>query len=81
MVEACNNCSQNFNILLDPISLNHEKFDTQELDYDTGVKGAHGFVGLKNLGATCYVCNYLYKNRLIPYFNSCSLTNLSGKEY
>lgn len=38
---------------------NHEKFDPSEIDYDTGVKGTHGFVGLRNLGATCYINSLL----------------------
>ncbi|CAD8045417.1 unnamed protein product [Paramecium sonneborni] len=53
--------SQNHLIQLLPLILNHHKlkFDLNEIDMDLGVKGSHGFVGLKNLGATCYINSLL----------------------
>ncbi|CAK71732.1 unnamed protein product (macronuclear) [Paramecium tetraurelia] len=44
-----------------PLIQNHHqlKFDVNEVDMDLGVKGSHGFVGLRNLGATCYINSLL----------------------
>ncbi|CAD8169747.1 unnamed protein product [Paramecium pentaurelia] len=44
-----------------PLIQNHHKlkFDINEVDMDLGVKGSHGFVGLRNLGATCYINSLL----------------------
>lgn len=30
-----------------------------DVDIESGVKGIHGFVGLRNLGATCYINSLL----------------------
>ncbi|KAM3132962.1 hypothetical protein pb186bvf_014958 [Paramecium bursaria] len=59
LIEICKGNEDNFLQILEPIMKNHEKFDPSEIDYDTGVKGTHGFVGLRNLGATCYINSLL----------------------
>ncbi|CAD8161453.1 unnamed protein product [Paramecium pentaurelia] len=59
LIEASKNCEQNFLLLLDPISNTHGRIEQPDQDFDTGVKGHYGFVGLKNLGATCYINSLL----------------------
>jgi uncharacterized UBP type Zn finger protein len=60
LIEACKNQEENFIALLDPIVKNHERFDHNEADSTSiNVKGAHGYVGLKNLGCTCYINSLL----------------------
>ena len=60
LIEACNNNEDNFLQLLDPIVKNHEQFDQNDMDsVNVSVKGAHGFVGLRNLGCTCYINSLL----------------------
>lgn len=60
LIEACRNYEDNFIQLLDPIVNNHDKFDHNESDSSSiSVKGSHGYVGLKNLGSTCYINSLL----------------------
>ncbi|CAD8080232.1 unnamed protein product [Paramecium sonneborni] len=59
LIEASKNCEKNFLLLLDPISNTHGRIEQPDQDFDTGVKGHYGFVGLKNLGATCYINSLL----------------------
>jgi len=56
LLELCNKCEENFLILLPLIIKNHEDF--QSIDYDScncDLKPSHGFIGLRNLGCTCYI--------------------------
>ncbi|CAD8081645.1 unnamed protein product [Paramecium sonneborni] len=59
LIESSRNCEKNFLLLLDPISNTHGRIEQPDQDFDTGVKGHYGFVGLKNLGATCYINSLL----------------------
>lgn len=60
LIETCKNNEDNFLALLNPIVRNHERFDHNDADStNINVKGSHGYVGLKNLGCTCYINSLL----------------------
>lgn len=59
LAEGCRDYKTNVELLIDPLFANHEKFDPSDLELDTSVKGTHGFVGLRNLGSTCYINSLL----------------------
>lgn len=60
LIEACLNNEENFLTLLNPIATNHDRFDHNDADASNlNVKGTHGYVGLKNLGSTCYINSLL----------------------
>jgi uncharacterized UBP type Zn finger protein len=47
---------------------NHERFDHNEAEASNiNVKGSHGYVGLKNMGCTCYINSLLQQFFMMPY--------------
>lgn len=67
LVEACRQNEDNFLALLDPIARNHDQFDHVDADWvNQNVKGSHGFVGLNNLGCTCYINSLVQQFFMIP---------------
>lgn len=45
--------------LLEIVKDNHENIENVDYDTNVDVKKPHGFVGLKNLGSTCYINSLL----------------------
>ncbi|CAD8183529.1 unnamed protein product [Paramecium pentaurelia] len=59
LLELCKD-ETHLQVMLPLIQSHHQlKFDINEVDMEVGVKGSHGFVGLRNLGATCYINSLL----------------------
>lgn len=74
LLELCNKCEDNFLILLPLIIKNHENF--QSIDYDScncDLKPTHGFIGLRNLGCTCYINSLIQQLYMIKEIRYCVL--------
>jgi len=74
LLELCNKCEENFLILLPLIVKNHENF--QSIDYDScncDLKPAHGFIGLRNLGCTCYINSLIQQIYMMKEIRYCVL--------
>lgn len=74
LLELCNQCEENFLVLLPLIVKNHENF--QSIDYDScncDLKPSHGFIGLRNLGCTCYINSLIQQFYMIKEIRYCVL--------
>ena len=75
LLELCNKCDENFLILLPLIIKNHENF--QSIDYDScncDLKPGHGFIGLRNLGCTCYINSLIQQFYMIKEIRYCVMS-------
>ena len=74
LLELCNQCEENFLVLLPLIVKNHQNF--QSIDYDScncDLKPSHGFIGLRNLGCTCYINSLIQQFYMIKEIRYCVL--------
>lgn len=74
LLELCNKCEENFMVLLPSITKSHENF--QAIDYDScncDLKSTHGFIGLRNLGCTCYINSLIQQFYMIKELRYCIL--------
>lgn len=69
----CSYSPENFELVFKNVKNNQTHLQATEQDADINIKPSHGFVGLKNLGCTCYINSLLQQFYMIKQFRNALL--------
>ncbi|EAR84417.2 ubiquitin carboxy-terminal hydrolase (macronuclear) [Tetrahymena thermophila SB210] len=73
ILTLCSFSQENFQIVFRTIQSNQQHLQFNDQDLEVNLKPAHGFVGLKNLGCTCYINSLLQQFYMIKDFRRAIL--------
>ncbi|KAL4435156.1 hypothetical protein ABPG74_003649 [Tetrahymena malaccensis] len=73
ILTLCSFSPDNFQIVFKTIQTNQQHLQFNDQDLEVNLKPAHGFVGLKNLGCTCYINSLLQQFYMIKDFRRAIL--------